>query len=218
MNDIDNDHLSLVELRGFVSDSLHGALNEAHGISKATQCSQFMFSLSLNPPQDHIANEEDFIEAADRAEKTLGLSDQPRAIVIHEKEGHPRERVQPRPPAVTQPTIPPASQRRYRYGLEGDSPPWRPQTVFDDGRRVYVVFPRGIVQGEMPPLFVIGSDGQTQLVNTRVHRNILIIDRLFAAAELRLGGENQQMVRIVRTDGVRRTPSRQGTEERRHDR
>lgn len=87
MNDIDNDHLSLVELRGFVSDSLHGALNEAHAISKATQCKQFMFSLSLNPPQDHIATEDEFIEAADRAEQSLGLTEQPRAIVIHEKEG-----------------------------------------------------------------------------------------------------------------------------------
>ena len=34
---------------------------------------------------------------------------------------------------------------------QGDSPPWRPVSVFDDGRRVHVVFPRGIVQGEMPP-------------------------------------------------------------------
>jgi hypothetical protein len=46
-----------------------------------------MFSLSLNPPQDHIATEQDFLEAADRAEQQLGLSDQPRAIVVHEKEG-----------------------------------------------------------------------------------------------------------------------------------
>ena len=116
---------------------------------------------------------------------------------------YPRVRGQAQPPAVAEPVIPPANQRHYRYGLEGDSPPWRPLTVFDDGRRVYVVFPRGIVQGEMPPLFVIGSDGQAQLVNTRIHRNILIVDRLFAAAELRLGGENQQVVRIVRTDGRR---------------
>ncbi|MGJ8530851.1 MAG: P-type conjugative transfer protein TrbG [Alphaproteobacteria bacterium] len=107
-------------------------------------------------------------------------------------------------PTVAEPSIPPSSQRHYRYGLQGDRPPWRPQTVFDDGRRVYVVFPRGIVQGEMPPLFVIGPDGEAQIVNTRVHRNILIVDRLFAAAELRLGGENQQMVRIVRTDGRQR--------------
>nr|WP_223229177.1 relaxase/mobilization nuclease domain-containing protein [Shimia marina] len=58
-----------------------------HAISKATQCKQFMFSLSLNPPTDHIATEQDFLEAADRAEQQLGLTDQPRAIVMHEKEG-----------------------------------------------------------------------------------------------------------------------------------
>ncbi|MEC5292257.1 P-type conjugative transfer protein TrbG [Aurantimonas sp. C2-6-R+9] len=130
---------------------------------------------------------------------------------------YPSVRTQTRPPAVAQPIIPPASQRRYRYSLEGDRRPWRPQTVFDDGRRVYVVFPRGIVQGEMPPLFVIGTDGEAQIVNTRVHRNILIVDRLFAAAELRLGGESQQMVRIVRTDGVRRSRTTTATEGRNND-
>ena len=87
MNDRDNDHVSCLELRDFSSDQLHGALNEMHAISKATQCKQFMFSLSLNPPQDHIATEQDFLEAADRAEQQLGLTDQPRAIVVHEKEG-----------------------------------------------------------------------------------------------------------------------------------
>lgn len=87
MNDRDNDHVSCLELRDFSSDQLHGALSEMHAISKATQCKQFMFSLSLNPPQDHIATEQDFLEAADRAEQQLGLSDQPRAIVVHEKEG-----------------------------------------------------------------------------------------------------------------------------------
>ena len=53
----------------------------------------------------------------------------------------------------------------------------------------------------MPPLFVINSDGKTGLVNYRAFGNVLIVDRLFAAAELRLGGEDQQKVRIVRTDG-----------------
>ncbi len=114
---------------------------------------------------------------------------------------YPRVVSQAQRPAVIRPAIPPASHRHYRYGLQGDAPPWRPQSVFDDGRRVYVVFPRGIVQGEMPPLFVIGVDGAVQLVNTRVRNNILIVDQLFAAAELRIGGANQQMVRIVRTDG-----------------
>ncbi|WP_323718131.1 P-type conjugative transfer protein TrbG [Paracoccus aminovorans] len=104
---------------------------------------------------------------------------------------------------VAAPIIPAPAARNYRYGLQvqGASPPWRPVSVFDDGRRSYVVFPRGIAQGEMPPLFVIGPDGEAQIVNSRTHVNVLIIDRIFAAAELRLGsGERQQVVRIVRVE------------------
>ena len=114
----------------------------------------------------------------------------------------------PAPPASQRasmpatPIIPAAAVRHYRYGITGDTPPWRPVTVYDDGRRVYVEFPRGIAQGEMPPFFVLGSDGEPQIVNSRVHQNILIVDRIFGAAELRLGsGDRQQTVRIVRTDG-----------------
>ncbi|MET4259698.1 P-type conjugative transfer protein TrbG [Bradyrhizobium sp. S3.12.5] len=99
------------------------------------------------------------------------------------------------------PAIPDPAQRVFRYAIEGDSPPWRPLAAYDDGRKVYIEFPQGIVQGEMPPLFVIGPDGKTELVNYRAYGNVLIVDRLFAAAELRLGGEHQQKVRIVRTDG-----------------
>ncbi len=102
----------------------------------------------------------------------------------------------------TTPIIPAAAARHYRYGLTGDTPPWRPVAVYDDGRRVYVEFPRGIAQGEMPPIFVLGTDGEPQLVNSRIYQNILIVDRIFGAAELRLGsGQQQQTVRIVRTDG-----------------
>lgn len=99
------------------------------------------------------------------------------------------------------PILPDPSHRNHRYALqiEAPAPPWRPRQVYDDGRRVYIEFPRGIVQGEMPPLFVLGPDGAPELVNSRVHRNVMIIDRLFAAAELRLGtGRAQQVVRIVR--------------------
>ena len=61
---------------------------------------------------------------------------------------------------------------------------------------------RGIVQGELPPLFIIGPEGEAQIANSRIYHNILIVDRLFGAAELRLGsGDRQQTVRIIRTDG-----------------
>lgn len=101
------------------------------------------------------------------------------------------------------PLIPEIDQRRYRYVIEGDNPPWRPVNAYDDGRKVYIEFSPGIGQGELPPLLVIGQDGKPELVNYRVYRNILIVDRLFAAAELRLGADNQQIVRIVRSDGRR---------------
>ncbi|MCC1493515.1 P-type conjugative transfer protein TrbG [Cognatishimia sp. F0-27] len=113
---------------------------------------------------------------------------------------YPRAPETPRVAPAT-PRIPPAHARNHRYGLQGDSPPWRPVSVFDDGRRVYVVFPRGIAQGEMPPLFVLGADGELEIVNSRIHGNVLIVDQLFGAAELRLGhGPRQQVVRILRIE------------------
>lgn len=94
---------------------------------------------------------------------------------------------------------------RFRYAISGDNPPWRPVRVFDDTHKVYIQFPVRLDQGEAPPLFVVGPNGDNQLVNYRVKGNTYIVDRLFAAAELRLGEDPQQIVRITRTDG---TPSR----------
>jgi type IV secretion system protein VirB9 len=90
---------------------------------------------------------------------------------------------------------------RFRYAITGDSPPWRPVRAFDDGSKVYIEFPGRIDQGEAPPLFVVGPSGDNELVNYRVRRNYYIVDRLFAAAELRLGEDPQQVVRISRDDG-----------------
>jgi len=89
---------------------------------------------------------------------------------------------------------------RFRYRIEGDRPAWRPLSAFDDGAKVYIEMPGGLAQGEAPPLFVLGADGKGELVNYRVRQTYYIVDRLFAAAELRLGGKRQQVVRIVRTD------------------
>lgn len=89
----------------------------------------------------------------------------------------------------------------FRYRIEGDTPAWRPVRAFDDGRQVFIEFPAGIAQGEMPPLWVIGAEGGAELVNYRVRGSHMIVDRLFAAAVLRLGTKHQDSVRIVRTDG-----------------
>jgi type IV secretion system protein TrbG len=102
---------------------------------------------------------------------------------------------------------PDLSALNFRYRIEGNAP-WKPRRAFDDGSKVYIQFPSGLKQGEAPPLFVIGGDGQPALVNYRVKGTTYIVDRLFAAAELRHGTAPQQVVRIVRIDAVwkERTP------------
>lgn len=93
-------------------------------------------------------------------------------------------------------------QLHFRYAITGDRIPWKPLRAFDDGQHVYIQFPAGIAQGELPPLFVVGPDGKGELVNYRFHAPYDIVDRLFGAAELRLGGDKATVVRIERTDGV----------------
>ena len=89
---------------------------------------------------------------------------------------------------------------QFRYAISGDNAPWKPVRVFDDGKKVYIQFPDHIDRGEAPPLFVVGQDGQSELVNYRMRGNFYVVDRLFSTAELRLGQDPQQIVRITRTD------------------
>lgn len=87
----------------------------------------------------------------------------------------------------------------FNYEISGDDTPWKPVRAFDDGTHVYIEFPRSLDRGDAPPLFVRGSDGSSDLVNYRVRGNYYVVDQLFAAAELRLGQDDQKVVRIKRT-------------------
>lgn len=82
-----NEHVTIHELRGFVSDDIIEAFQEAKAFSMATQCEQYLFSLSLNPPEEECVKIESFEDAIEQVENALGLTDQPRAIVFHEKNG-----------------------------------------------------------------------------------------------------------------------------------
>jgi len=87
MNIDDNEHVTLLDVRGFVSQDLRGAMTEIVAIAKGTRCVQPIFSLSLNPPKDGDASLDQLMDAVERAEQAVGLRGQPRAIVIHEKNG-----------------------------------------------------------------------------------------------------------------------------------
>jgi type IV secretion system protein VirB9 len=92
----------------------------------------------------------------------------------------------------------------FGYALKGDKPSWRPLRVFNDGRQVFIEFPPGFARDQAPPLFGRGEGGASELLNYRVRGRFYVVDRLFNAAELRLGGKKQQVVRILRRAGKAR--------------
>lgn len=90
----------------------------------------------------------------------------------------------------------------FSYRISGDRPEWRPLRVFDDGQRTLIEFPPDIAQGEMPPFFILGEDGEAELANYRVSGRYIIVDRLIERAELRLGAGRRQ-VRVKITNRAR---------------
>lgn len=83
----ENEHVEVHEVRGFMASDLLGALREAEAVSKGTRCKQFLFSVSLNPPEKEDVRVETFETALAAIEERNGLTGQPRVVVFHEKEG-----------------------------------------------------------------------------------------------------------------------------------
>jgi hypothetical protein len=64
-----------------------GALREAYAVSRGTRCSQFLYSLSLSPPETEKVLVAAFEDAIERVEAKLGLAGHARIVVFHEKQG-----------------------------------------------------------------------------------------------------------------------------------
>ena len=94
----------------------------------------------------------------------------------------------------------------FGYRIDGDGPDWRPVRVFDDGRQIFIEFAEGVERTDMPPLFVTGDTGSTELVNYRVAGRYMIVDRLFTRAELRLASGKRE----ARVSIERESPRRKG--------
>jgi type IV secretion system protein VirB9 len=58
---------------------------------------------------------------------------------------------------------------------------------------------------------VIGAKGDAQLVNYRYRSPYYVVDRLFGAAELRLGKDKAEVVRVERIDAKAGVELRSGT-------
>jgi hypothetical protein len=87
LNAEENEHVTVHEVSGFVAQDLAGALMEAYAISKGASCRQYLFAVSLNPPDYADVPVEDFEAVIEEIEKKLGLVGQPRIVVFHEKKG-----------------------------------------------------------------------------------------------------------------------------------
>ena len=87
LNANDNEHVEIHEVKGFMSDTLKGALQEAYALSKGTKCKQYLFSVSLNPPQGVTVDTKIFEQTLDRIEESMKIQGQPRVVVFHEKQG-----------------------------------------------------------------------------------------------------------------------------------
>ncbi len=96
---------------------------------------------------------------------------------------------------------------RFRYAIGGGNPAWKPLRAFDDGEKVYIQFPAGIAQGELPPLFVIGAEGDGPTGELPLHGQAALHrgPRCSARPSCAWGeaaGRDGDVVRIERTDGV----------------
>lgn len=89
LNVSDNELVDIAELRGTAVDDLHGAFAEWEAQAHAlTQCQKYLYSMAISPDQKQgQLTREQYYDYIERAEDSLGLTGQPRAVVFHIKYG-----------------------------------------------------------------------------------------------------------------------------------
>ena len=85
LNTQDNEHVEVHAISGFLSSDVAGAFQEMRAAARATKCEQYMFSLSLSPPEEAKVSNADFEAAIKQAMKRIGLANQPHVVIFHEK-------------------------------------------------------------------------------------------------------------------------------------
>lgn len=101
-------------------------------------------------------------------------------------------------PLTERETPPAASGPVQTYVLKavGRAPRWMPLAAFSDGRATHIVLPPNA--GTTPVLIAKTPEGEDRLINYRQQGDVLSADQVLDEAELRLGGERPQIVRLTR--------------------
>jgi hypothetical protein len=82
-----NERMEVRELRGVMAEDLDGALQEMEAVASGARSARHFYHASINTRADEVMTPEQWQQAADRLERELDLTDQPRAVVAHVKEG-----------------------------------------------------------------------------------------------------------------------------------
>lgn len=82
-----NEHMEVVQIRGTVADDLPGALAELAAVAAGTRCKRPLYHAALNTRIEEYLTRDQWLFAVDELEARLGLTGQPRTVVMHVKEG-----------------------------------------------------------------------------------------------------------------------------------
>ena len=87
LNTGSNERIEVKELRGVIAPDLRGALREMEALADGTRAVRPLYHASINTRADERLSDPQRYQAIDRLEKELGLTGQPRAVVVHQKDG-----------------------------------------------------------------------------------------------------------------------------------
>jgi hypothetical protein len=82
-----NERMEVRELRGVIAEDLDGALQEMEAVASGARSARHFYHASINTRADEVMTPEQWQQAVDRLERELDLTDQPRAVVAHVKDG-----------------------------------------------------------------------------------------------------------------------------------
>lgn len=86
-NTRENDHVTVADIRGMAATDVMGACLEIEATAQGTKAKQPFFHVSFNPPENAELTRDQFTQSIAKLEAKMGLEEQPRIIVFHEKNG-----------------------------------------------------------------------------------------------------------------------------------
>jgi hypothetical protein len=82
-----NERIRVIEVRGVVAEDVPAAVYEMDALSLGARTEKGLYHAQINARAEERLTDEQRAIAVDRLEEKLGLTGQPRVVVVHEKEG-----------------------------------------------------------------------------------------------------------------------------------